>query len=327
MKPLSNKHIKDYILGRCTARQMEEIAAWASLSQENERTLFRLKDQYLSHKFANIFSGQPRVEEAEAALFRTIRESEKRSRRGRIVRLMRYAAMLVAVLLLGGVSLYALWEGPEMVHVRTAAHAVKRLTLPDGTQVWLNGASELTYPAEFSSDERSVNLCGEALFEVTKNPRRPFIVKSDAVQIRVLGTKFNMNTRSTDHTEEVSLIEGQVEVKELGTENKLRLIPNQKVRVDKIHHHMEIESVYAPLDALWHDGLIPFDNIDLKGIAAILEKAYRVHICIEGPAPARTYSGVVKYRKSIQAVLRDLSYTIPFETCVQTDGTIMLCPL
>lgn len=173
-----------------------------------------------------------------------------------------------------------------MVHVRTAAHAVKRLTPPDGTQVWLNGASELTYPAEFSSDERSVNLCGEALFEVTKNPRRPFIVKSDAVQIRVLGTKFNMNTRSTDHTEEVSLIEGQVEVKELAPRTNCDSYPTRKYESTKSIIIWR-ESVYAALDALWHDGLIPFDNIDLKGIAAILEKAYCVHICIEGPAPAR----------------------------------------
>ena len=185
--------------------------------------------------------------------------------------------------------------------------------LPDSTIVWLNKQASIRYPERFLSEKRVVGLSGEALFEVRKDPRRPFIVSSEAISVRVLGTTFNINTDCKGRTEEVSLIEGSLEVTGNHDEGKIIIRPNQKAILDKKTHFLEVKNEYAPLEAIWHNDLIPFKNMCMAEISAILEKLYKVEITLAaGIDIHQTYTGSIQKGDDVDTVLDRLAYAIPF---------------
>lgn len=224
----------------------------------------------------------------------------------------RYAAALTIVVVGGAVALWSMLKNPQMTTV-TANGRVLAVTLPDSTKVWLNKNGTISYPRNFDGDERRVELTGEALFEVTKNPTKPFIVNSKGVETRVLGTVFDFKTEAGNGQEEVTLLEGRLEVSGLDGEGKVIIKPNQKAIINKNLHTMEVKNVYAQLEAVWHDGMIPFENMSIADIALVLSRFYGVDITLADNMDRRqTYSGYIRRNETIDSVLNALTYTIPF---------------
>jgi transmembrane sensor len=191
---------------------------------------------------------------------------------------------------------------------------IKQIVLPDGTKVWLNKNTTLSYPKTFEDDKRNVELNGEAYFEVVKNPHKPFTVNSEAMDVRVLGTVFNFRTSGRNDLAEVSLLEGSVQVKGNNDEGVINIKPGQKVILDKINHCMIVQQTNTSLDAVWHNKMIPLENMNIHSIARILEHLYHVHITVASNVDAKmTYSGTIKYNETIDSVLTALRYSIPFE--------------
>src|SRR5581483_8483105 len=151
---------------------------------------------------------------------KSIYSEEARTGRGRLVRL---GAVLAAAGVLGAVAIggwymsgrkaqHAGVDAHPMNQVVTQAGSKTRVALPDGTQVWLNGSSQLTYGnTSFGTDEREVTLSGEAFFDVVKNEKLPFIIHTKDMTIRVLGTAFTVKAYPRDKTVETALIRGLVE--------------------------------------------------------------------------------------------------------------------
>ena len=115
---------------------------------------------------------------------------------------------------------------------------------------------QFEYPRQFSEKERNVYLNGEAYFEVTKNRKRPFIVQSEMMKIKVLGTIFNLKCSPTCRISEATLIEGEIEVKGNNEEGMIILSPGQKAELNKVTKRMQVKEVDAKLDAVWHNNLI-----------------------------------------------------------------------
>lgn len=120
-----------------------------------------------------------------------------------------------------------------------------KMVLPDGTQVWLNSDSKLLYDEAFNGEQREVTLEGEAYFDVVKNPKRPFIVHTSAIDIRVLGTAFNVKSYPQDKTIETTLIHGLVEVinKNRPESSKIILRPKEKLVFNKVDNAMQTGEV------------------------------------------------------------------------------------
>ena len=191
---------------------------------------------------------------------------------------------------------------------------VEEIVLPDGTKVWLNQSGVLKYPREFSDKERNVYLEGEAYFEVTKNKAKPFIVQSEAMQVRVLGTTFNFKSSKACKSAEATLIEGEIEVKGNNEEGMIILAPGQKAELNRESKRLTVKQVDARMDAVWHNNLIPFEKADIYSIAKTLESFYNVKIILSPDITINnTYSGVLKRKDSINSVLKSLKNSIPID--------------
>ena len=155
---------------------------------------------------------------------------------------------------------------------------------------------------------------GEGYFVVAKDTVHPFVVKSTHLTTKVLGTVFNFNTDDRKHhTEEVTLIEGKVRVEGNYDEGSITLRPKQKVVFNTSTNSMEVEETPIPLETVWHSHLIPFRNIHIHEIATIIEQLYQTKVQIHPTLKDNsTYSGAIRHTETIDSMLRDLAYSIPF---------------
>lgn len=317
MSNLSEDIINKYLTGQCTEEELVEVNAWMKESEENARQLFRMEEVYHLGKFNQYADGQ-RMARAEKQLYKKLDEEKgKQNKILRMHRWMRYAAAIAAILVIGGGAGYWFYQSgtdQQMMVAVANEGIVKEIVLPDGTKVWLNNSAILKYPREFSEKERNVHLEGEAYFEVTKNRHKPFTIQSDAMRVRVLGTRFNFKCDKRCRIAEATLIEGEIEVKGNKEEGQIILAPGQRAELNKNNGRLTVKQVDAKMDAVWHDNLIPFQKADIFTITKALERFYDVKIILSPDIQSnKTYSGVLKRKADIESVLKSLQNSIPID--------------
>jgi len=162
-----------------------------------------------------------------------------------------------------------------------------KVRLSDGTLVWLNAGSYLIYPSTFTGKRREVVLSGEAFFDVHGDPGHPFIVKTNALDVKVLGTRFNVSAYPEDSVIRTVLEKGAVAVhlNEPGWFGKdLKLVPNQMAVYNKNSRETEVRKVNTGSYSSWTNGLLSFENTDLRGVIRKIERYYNVSLLFEDPA-------------------------------------------
>lgn len=186
-----------------------------------------------------------------------------------------------------------------------------RLTLPDGTQVWLNAASSLRYPTVFTGTERKVELTGEGYFEIAKNTKMPFRVKVDTREdILVLGTHFNVNAYENERTLNTTLLEGSVRVVDLGqqqTEKPVVLKPGQQAQIRSemiVVDNSDLDKVMA-----WKNGAFNFEGLGLAAAMRQLERWYDIKVTYESGVPDIRFGGKIGQDVSLADLLLILSGT------------------
>ncbi|SDL79861.1 FecR family protein [Pedobacter antarcticus] len=190
-----------------------------------------------------------------------------------------------------------------------------RVILPDGTKVWLNAASSLIFPVVFDEKERTVHLSGEAYFEVAKRVSLPFTVCAKGLQIRVLGTHFNLSAYPEEPISSTTLLEGSVIiVPKAGTTLK-RLLPGEQAVVDEASGSVIVTKADTEGATAWKDGYFSFDNESLETILRKLERWYDVTVCYDNQDLRKLqYTGILSRNKDIAQVLRkfELTNTVKF---------------
>lgn len=313
MNLISNKILKNYILGKCSNKEIGILHNWINASPENATWLFKMVDAYhTKHLLHNI--DEVRLQQAEVDIIQRILQEEANIKRSRMLRLVKYAAACIAMVLVSAVTIM-LWRGQtRMIEVTTQANEMQHLILPDSTEVWINSNSTLKYPQQFAQNSRKIELQGEAYFEVKKDTTRPFMVQNDALSVKVLGTHFNFSAYQQNQKAEVALLEGCVQVIGNHQEGMITIKPNQKAILDKQTSSIEVTHIYAPLEAAWHNNIIPFENMTIVEIINVLEKYYEVEIEIGSQLYNKsTYSGEICCKSDIDSVLKALAYSIPFK--------------
>lgn len=186
-----------------------------------------------------------------------------------------------------------------------------KLRLPDGTDVWLNAASSITYPTAFINGERNVSVTGEVYFEVAKDKSKPFHVTvksgSSDMKIEVLGTHFNINAYDDESSIKTTLLEGSVKVA-LGAESSL-LKPGQQsvVQQNKSTNNIAVLS-NVNLDEViaWKDGYFQFNRADIKTVMRQIARWYDVEVVYEGAIPKDKFVGDLPMDANASQVLRTL---------------------
>lgn len=176
-----------------------------------------------------------------------------------------------------------------------------RVRLPDGSTVWLNAASSIKYPVSFqNSAERIVQLSGEAYFEIYKDCKHPFIVKSRGQQVEVLGTHFNVNAYNDEPTVITTLLEGSVRLKsDHGTVKVLK--PGQQAELTNAG--IDIQHADIRLVTAWKDGYFRFSGESLQSVMRKISRWYNVEVAFQKGLPEDTYSGAVTRHSDIRQVL------------------------
>ena len=280
MSKLNEDIIIRYLENRCSEEDFVLINEWMKESDENAGELFRMEEIYQLGKFP--FEEENLVVRAERRLGRRLeQENQKKQEVFKLRSVLRYAAAIVGVIVLAAGLAYWFRNKAEELVVASAAHGqVREMLLPDGTKVWLNQSSVLKYPRAFEGKERHVYLDGEAYFEVARNHEKPFMVKSPAMDVRVLGTSFNIKCRPDNSFAETTLIEGEVEVKDKSDKGRITLLPGQKAVLNRVTGRMQVKQVDPKMEIVWHNDLIPFEKSSIFQIAAALERFYGVKIIL-----------------------------------------------
>lgn len=318
-----NKHIDELIANYLTEgldkNALDELKTWIAASAENQQYFIRQREIWfsaVSREAASVYDKDKAFEN-----FRNRVESQKEiqstSRRGfSLSALWRYAAVVAIIIAVGCISY---WQGEVNVKDTFADISVEaplgsktKLYLPDGTLVWLNAGSRMTYSQGFGVDNRKVELEGEGYFEVKRNEKIPFFVKTKDLQLQVLGTKFNFRDYPEDHEVVVSLLEGKVGLNNLLREEKEAVLsPDERAVLNKANVLLTVESVTASNASQWTDGYLFFDEELLPDIAKELERSYnvKIHIANDSLKTFRFYGNFVRREQNIQEVLEALAST------------------
>jgi len=155
-----------------------------------------------------------------------------------------------------------------------------QVELPDGTHVWLNAASTLRYPTAFTGKLRVVEVTGEAYFEVAKNKEKPFIVKVDSSEVRVLGTHFDVMAYRDEQSVKTSLFEGSVQFTHLSQSSLLK--PGQQLQLTKSGRLSVVDNLDLDNEIAWKNGLFHFENADIETVMRQLSRWYDIDVDFKG---------------------------------------------
>lgn len=286
-----------YLKGDTNQTESEEVYQWISESIENERefkTLRRLHDFILWHE--------------EKATEKPVKKTVQK-------RHVHIIARIAAVFFIG-VGLFYFYlhttgrdfssfvngKNLEMMETVVPTGQYIELVLDDGTKVWLNSKSTLTHPTRFKGSKRVVHLSGEGYFDVSHDPRHPFIVETSGYKIEVLGTEFNIRAYEGLYPFEASLLEGSIMVESTDMVERLYLKPNERAVGEKD----ELKKTSFKEDELrWREGILFIDDKSIHEILPILEQYYGVKFVIENEnlKKDKKFTGKFLIRDGIEHIL------------------------
>lgn len=241
-----------------------------------------------------------------------------------VARLMRIAAIILFMVAFGsGVYYYSVrsFAMPDMV-VSVQKGQKAQIVLPDGSNVWINSDSKLTYGIRFNNQERVLQLDGEAYFEVTPDKQRPFIVETNGMSVKALGTSFDVKSYSEDKEIATVLMTGKVEI--TSRNMKQIMTPNEKAIYNKETGNLEVTTITDAIDyAGWKDNLLRLNAETIENVAKILERNYNTKIIFKSEALKQYRVTGPLGNTSLESVLEILSLTFPLSYEVK-DSLIIL---
>ena len=303
--------ISNYLSGNSTDEEKETLLAFLASNEAAARTFREMSAVWA-------LSSVPSFAEIENSNLVRIKERMTAPASSKPVRkLIPVWLKVAAVILLIGCNYFWYTYTENLTEVYTNAdspYEIKvpagsrtNIVLPDGTEVSLNAGSVLRYHRGFGIRERNVTLDGEGYFKVAKNAEVPFFVKTNDVQVQVVGTVFNVRAYDDDNYVMVSLLEGRVNLS-ASANSVMKLFPNEQVLYNKNTGRMEKLKTNASKACDWLDGGLTFENASFADIAHRLERKFQVKISIESERlKAEHFSGSFDSNQNIYDILHEIN--------------------
>lgn len=290
---MNREILQRFFEGETSIDEEKLIRQWIEQSKENEKILLEERVTY-------------------DALLLASKEAIKKQKNTNIIPWILSTAAAVALLIIvGGLHIFNHRNTEELYNTVIVPPGQRiNLILADNSNVWLNANTTLRYPSQFSRKSRTVFLDGEAYFDVSKNEKKPFIVKTKQGDVKVTGTSFNVEAYSKYNSFETSLFTGSVDI--YRNEVKLAsLNPNEKSTLED--DKLFVLNISDNDEYLWRKGLIAFNNKRLEEILLSLEKYFDIKIQIESDKLFQhTYTGKFRQSDGVDYALRVLQKSISF---------------
>lgn len=356
--PDFNQLLLKCIEGNASAGEMKEVWDWIKESNENRLYYENMRDIWLS------VSGP--IDENELEIrwqkFRSlhgvknVNDVSDNTEPKRVVwRLLKVAAILILVFVVG--LLWGRFTGhdapgneKDFYTIEAPRGAKSFVTLADGSRIWLNAGSRISYQRNYNQDNRKIFLEGEAFFEVAKNPKIPFYVHSSGIIVKAIGTSFNVKAYPEEGIVETTLVEGSISIESTGKSGRKEQIlmqPHQKanfykstrevvvdipsekekvreiapvpVKVSKIERVEVKKEIDTELYTSWKDKRWFFEKESLEDFAVILQRIYDIRIVFrDNELKNYRLSGSLE-EENLEQVLKALQYTVPMDYNIDHD--------
>ena len=213
---------------------------------------------------------------------------------------------------------------PAMAQVIIPYGKRSEIILADGTKIWLNAGSTLSYPVRFTGNSREVYLSGEAFFEVSTDRSKPFYVITGDLRIKVTGTRFNVTSYNDDIVTQAVLVEGRIEA----AKNRLfgrsvELSPGERIVYDRKENKIKKDKVDTELYTSWVNGYLILENEPVEEIFKKLERYYDKKIVAEGLSGQYRFTGKLNLAEDLEKVLKNVAFPASF-TVENKDGVYII---
>jgi transmembrane sensor len=349
---MNKELLKKYFDNSCTEEELGSALKWfeeSARTPEGKTLLFKLWEELPDepekqdidfdlildkiHHHVNLAQSNKLLEDADQNLI-------KYKRREYFLKIFTRAAAILILPVLG----FALFMSFKYQSVRfgqasvnltynevfSSVDAITKVTLPDGSKVWLNHSSSLKYPAMFYGDSRSVELNGEGYFEVTHNPKIPFIVKTGEIEIVAHGTTFNILAYPDEDKIETSLIEGSVNLQRIAPSGNvitmIKMKPTDLSTYQKSNNKISTRTISDDRYFSWKDGKLVFNKEPMSEVVKKLSRWFNVNIQIKDPELLElTFTGTFS-NETLPQVMELLAMVSPINYSISnrkeiSDGT------
>lgn len=313
--------IRRYVRGEASFEERKQVTDWASSDPQHFKELEQERRLFL----ALTLHGPEAVTAATGSAHRKGRLIAWR----RVARIALQAAAVIAVGLTVGLALYTRKVDSlagQMLAIQTPAGQRMNTTLADGTQVWLNSRAKVEYPLLFGRDERRVKVSGEVMFDVTKDPDRPFVVETYACDIEVLGTKFNVVADEENGRFSTALLRGQVRIISRTDGQQILMQPDDVVSLE--NGKLRLSHMDDPDEYLWPEGYISLKNKNFYDLVEEFGRVFGARIEVEGTiegADRRYKWGKIRIADGVDDALEILqaSYRFTYTRNLETNEIVI----
>lgn len=305
---MDHKLLYKFFEGLTTQDEESDIRQWLSESLDNEKEM--IKERKL---FDAILLNDVKADSSVNLAKDNLSEASRMSTY--FIEFIKIAAIVTIVFSASWFYFTKMRQDATIANQVISVPAGQRLnlTLPDGTNVWLNAKTRLEYPVSFNKKTRLVKLDGQAYFDVAKNPDVPFLVETKSGMVEALGTKFDVLAYSDTPQFEAALMEGKVKVNMIDDPSQILILtPNNKASIRNGKLETEFVGDFSPYQ--WKEGLISFRNEPFYQIMYSFEKVYDVKIVIQNPKIGDLiYTGKFRIIDGIDYALRVLQKDVRFK--------------
>lgn len=307
--------IAKYYAKECSQSEIDTLNTWIKDNNKNEQ-IFKQVKQDLELINLNNSMNKVNVDSAWEKVKNRIQEADESEIVKTKVRIMsfskviRYAAMLIIILGVGFIANRYLNSNSqlEMMEYLSEEKQGTEIVLPDGSSVILNADSKVTYAKEFANNERRIKLEGEAFFDVTKNPDKPFVIETKGAEVRVLGTSFNVNAKQSEKQVEVFVKTGLVELSYAKDKaNKILIEPGN---VGVLENKKLSKHINSDLNKIaWKTKEIVFDEEELGNVITTLNRVYNTNITCDDQEVLKLKYKTVFNNQEIDSILNVICMT------------------
>ena len=341
---MKKKLLIKFLDNRCTSEELAEVLEWINKEALSDKGKKLVRDDWKTFKTAEDTSdSNEKFSSLLDKIHHKININGHAVKQGKTASLLTWLTRVAAFLLIPVLIflIYSLPDNPfytsryysdlvvDSLEIISPIGARTVMQLSDGTEVHLNYGSSIKYPRTFNGDTREVVLLGEAYFEVAHNPEKPFIVKTGKLNVKALGTRFNVLAYPDNNVVATTLIEGEVVLEQPDADGNTRTIetmsPGQHVDYNAVAGITSSTKGNVEKYIAWKDGLLVFDNVSITGVANRLERMFNVDIEIADDVAGYSYTVTFVDESLFQILdLMTLSTPVRYKTLPReklSDGT------